>query len=116
MKTTTRFPLAFLMTALATGASAHSKTNAYSPEDGATVTELPEITMSFADPMRIISVDMTHEGEDAALERETGTDPVTEFIAHPADAPVPGDYKVERRGMGADGHPMQGSFSFTLAD
>lgn len=100
----------------ATAALAHSKTTAYSPEDGSTVTELSEITMQFDDPMRIISVAMTRDGEDTALSRETGTDPVTEFVARPGAALVPGDYTVEWRGMSSDGHPMTGSFMFTFTE
>ncbi|SEN31806.1 copper resistance CopC family protein [Palleronia pelagia] len=103
------------LAALGTGASAHSKSSTFTPEDGATVTDVPEITMQFDDPMRVISVGLTRDGEDAALERETGTDPVTEFVARPAGDLAPGAYTVEWRGMSADGHPMQGSFSFTLA-
>lgn len=107
---------AAFMAGLATAASAHSKTTAYSPEDGSTVNELSEITMQFDDPMRIISVAMTRDGKEAALARETGTEPVTEFVARPDDALAPGDYKVEWRGMSGDGHPMKGSFTFTLAE
>ncbi|WP_172976548.1 copper resistance CopC family protein [Roseivivax sp. THAF40] len=89
---------------------------AYFPEDGSTVTELSKITMQFDDPMRIISVAMTCDGEDTALSRETGTDPVTEFVASPGAALMPGDYMVEWRGMSSDGHPMTGSFTFTLTE
>lgn len=115
-KTQTILGAAALAGIIAATASAHSKATAYGPEDGATVTELSEITMGFDEPMRIISVDLTRDGAPVPLERETGTDPVTEFVARPGEAPEPGSYAVEWRGMSSDGHPMQGSFGFTLAE
>ncbi|MEL6211890.1 MAG: copper resistance protein CopC [Pseudomonadota bacterium] len=39
----------------------------------------------------------------------------TDFVATPA-ALSTGEYTVEWRGLSGDGHPMQGSFSFTVAD
>jgi methionine-rich copper-binding protein CopC len=66
--------------------------------------------------MRVTAISLT--GPDGGLDvaRETGLDPTTEFRAvPPADMPV-GGYKVEWRGLSADGHPMQGTFGFTVAD
>ena len=97
-------------------AAAHSKSEATTPGDGATVSEVPELSMRFDDPMRIISVTLTSEGSDIAIERETGMDPAKEFRAMPSEALAPGDYLLEWRGMASDGHPMQGSFSFTVIE
>ncbi|MEL7181579.1 MAG: copper resistance CopC family protein [Pseudomonadota bacterium] len=97
-------------------AAAHSKSEATTPGDGATVSEVPELSMRFDDPMRIIAVTLTSEGSDIAIERETGMDPAKEFRAMPSEALAPGDYLLEWRGMASDGHPMQGSFSFTVIE
>lgn len=97
-------------------ASAHSKSEATTPADGATVTEVSELSMRFDDPMRIISVTLTSPDGEVGIERETGMDPVNVFRAMPADALAPGSYRFDWRGMAADGHPMQGSFSFTVAE
>ena len=58
---------------------------------------------------------MGPEGE-IEIERETGMDAMTEFRALPSvDLPA-GEYSVDWRGLSSDGHPMQGGFSFTVAD
>ncbi|NOD65606.1 copper resistance protein CopC [Ruegeria sp. HKCCD6109] len=97
-------------------AAAHSKSEATTPADGATVTDVPELNMRFDDPMRIISVTLTSPDGDVEIERETGRDPTTEFRATPLEELAPGNYRFDWRGMASDGHPMQGSFSFTVAE
>lgn len=97
-------------------AFAHSKSEATTPADGATVTEVPELSMRFDDPMRIISVTLTSPDGDVEIDRETGMDPATEFRAMPVEVLAPGSYRFDWRGMASDGHPMQGSFSFTVAE
>ncbi|MEX3017960.1 copper resistance protein CopC [Gymnodinialimonas hymeniacidonis] len=97
-------------------AFAHSKSEATTPANGATVTEVPELSMRFDDPMRIISVTLTSSDRDVEIERETGMDPATEFRALPLEELTPGSYRFDWRGMASDGHPMQGSFSFTVTE
>ncbi|MFO6464331.1 copper resistance protein CopC [Jannaschia sp. KMU-145] len=97
-------------------ATAHSKTDAHTPADGATVAEAPLIAMDFDAPMRVIAIELTREGDAVELERATGMEPVTRFEAAPAEGLGPGAYRVDWRGMSADGHPMQGEFGFTIAE
>ncbi len=97
-------------------AFAHSKSEATTPADGATVSEVSELSMRFDDPMRIISVTLTSPDGDIEIERETGMDPATEFRALPIEELAPGSYRFDWRGMASDGHPMQGSFSFTVTE
>ena len=97
-------------------AAAHSNSEATTPADGASVTDVLELTMRFDDPMRIISVTLTSHDGDVEIERETGMDPTTEFRAMPLEELAPGSYRFNWRGMASDGHPMQGSFSFTVAE
>ncbi|MEO1638669.1 MAG: copper resistance protein CopC [Pseudomonadota bacterium] len=97
-------------------AFAHSKSEATTPANGATVTEVPELSMRFDDPMRIISVTLTSPDGDVEIDRETDMDPATEFRATPVEVLAPGSYRFDWRGMASDGHPMQGSFSFTVAE
>lgn len=97
-------------------AAAHSKSEATTPADGATVTEVPELSMRFDDPMRVISITLTSSDGDVEIERETGMDPAADFRAKPLETLAPGSYRFDWRGMAADGHPMQGSFSFTVAE
>ncbi|MEO0945311.1 MAG: copper resistance CopC family protein [Pseudomonadota bacterium] len=109
---TTSLLLAFA----ATQVSAHSESQGTTPADGATVTEVPELSMRFDDPMRIITVTLTSSDGTVDIERETGMDSGLEFRAAPTEPLAPGDYMFDWRGMASDGHPMQGSFSFTVTD
>ena len=94
----------------------HSKKEGTTPADGTTVQAVEAIEMRFDKPMRIIAVTVKTAGDDVAIERETGMEPVTEFRAVPAETLAPGAYEVEWRGMSGDGHPMQGSFGFTVRE
>ena len=100
----------------ATGALAHSKAEQSTPADETTVATVEAIEMRFDDPMRVTAITLTGPDGDISIERETGMDAVTEFRAlPPADLPD-GAYTVDWRGMSSDGHPMQGTFSFEIAD
>ena len=114
----TRTLTAAALVALLTSASAlaHSKSENTTPEDGATVESVEALEMRFDGPMRIIKVTLTMDGDEIEVERETGMEPVTEFRAIPDSDLAPGAYEVEWRGMSADGHPMQGTFGFTVAE
>ena len=101
--------------ALAGAAGAHSKNEETTPADGATVPNVETIEMRFDMPMRVTTVTLSGEAGEVAVERETGMERVTAFRAAPVEALAPGTYAVEWRGLSADGHPMQGTFGFTVA-
>lgn len=104
------------ITALATGALAHSSAEDTTPVHDTTVDTVEVIEMRFDDPMRVTAISLTGPEGDVQVGRETGMEPVTEFRAlPPADLPA-GAYTVDWRGLASDGHPMQGSFSFIVAD
>ena len=96
-------------------AMAHSKSEKTVPADGATVAGVERIEIAFDAPMRVTSIKLLRDEREIAVERETGLEPVKAFLASPADALQPGAYRVEWRGLSDDGHPMQGSFGFTVA-
>lgn len=102
--------------ATATAALAHAKTEDTTPEGGATVETLEVIELRFDDPMRVTAISLTGPDGDLEITRETGLDPVTEFRAMPPEKVPAGAYTVDWRGLSADGHPMQGSFGFMVAD
>ncbi|SDD86933.1 hypothetical protein SAMN04488239_11177 [Ruegeria marina] len=96
---------------------AHSDKESTIPADGAILERAPtHIEMTFDSPMRLTMVRLTDaEGGDIELQRSDGMAPVTQFQAVPATL-LPGAYTVEWRGLSGDGHPMQGSFSFEIAN
>ncbi|SDZ52557.1 hypothetical protein SAMN05444004_11921 [Jannaschia faecimaris] len=105
-----------MMATLATGALAHSKAEDTTPVHESTATTVEAIEMRFDDPMRVTAITLTGPEGDVEIERETGMDAVTEFRALPSVDLPEGNYTVDWRGLSLDGHPMQGTFGFTVAN
>lgn len=105
------------MIGLAAPIRAHSEKEGTTPADGALLTESPEmIHMVFNTPMRITMVRLVGaDGAELPIARGTGLEPSLEFHAEPGLL-APGGYTVQWRGLASDGHAMQGSFSFELAE
>lgn len=97
-------------------ALAHSKVETSSPADGAVVTTVEVLELRFDHPIRITAMTLSGPGGVVVVDRETGTEPVTVFRAAPAEPLTVGDYHVDWRGLSTDGHPMQGTFRFTVSD
>jgi hypothetical protein len=96
------------------GAFAHSATETTVPADGAILQEPPErVAMEFDGPMRITVIRLLSDGGPIDFEETSGTDAVTRYEATPPTL-GPGTYEVEWRGLAEDGHPMHGSFGFTV--
>ncbi|WP_170410285.1 copper resistance CopC family protein [Ruegeria atlantica] len=112
MKKLTTFAL---ISMLASSAFAHSSVDTTTPEDGATVAEVPsEISFNFADDIRLTKVNMIHqEAHTVTLDLGDQTSFGRAF-ALPLQSMGEGTYRIEWRGLGADGHAMQGEFTFTV--
>ena len=93
----------------------HSKAEQTTPGNNTTVKTVEVIEIRFDDPMRVTAISLKGPEGAVEIERETGLDPVTKFRATPGSAMGEGVYQVDWRGLAADGHPMQGSFSFTVS-
>ena len=107
----------FALTFAAGQTAAHSKKQATVPADGAVLAMPPEtIAMTFDMPLRVTLIALRDQsGADHALTRTDNMQPVSDFAATPP-ALSAGTYTVEWRGLAADGHPMQGQFSFDIAE
>ena len=99
----------------ATGAVAHSPLEATTPANEATVAEVPsEIIMDFKGDIRLTRVSMTHaEAQTVNLDLD-GFDGFVSDYAIPLQGMGSGAYVIEWRGLGSDGHALNGSFSFTV--
>ena len=99
----------------ATGAMAHSPLNATTPANEAVVTEMPsEVLMDFKGDIRLTRVAITHAGKhsmDMDIGEQTAFSQEFTLPMHDMGAGV---YVVEWRGLGDDGHAMNGTFSFTV--
>lgn len=98
-----------------TGVFAHSKITTTLPENGAEVSEVPEnISFQFGKKIRLTKVDMTHLTHPAVsldLSSQTG---FGNEIVIPLDGMGDGSYHIEWRGLGIDGHAVQGEFEFKV--
>lgn len=101
---------------LPTGVLGHSKAEQTTPGNNSTVQAIEVIEIRFDDPMRVTAISLKGPDGDVAIERKVGLDPVTKFRASPSVTMSAGAYQVDWRGLAADGHPMQGSFTFTIAE
>lgn len=110
-----RLAASVLISALAAGALAHSKLASSAPRDGVTLSEAPaEISLDFNKKIRLTRVEMTHR-EQPAVQLELGDQTGFErAFTLPMEAGGTGLYRIEWRGLGVDGHAMQGGFSFTV--
>lgn len=101
---------------IVSGALAHSKPEGTTPANAAIVASVAAIEIRFDDPMRVTAISLTGPMGAVDVARETGMDLVTEFRALPPVDLSHGSYTVEWRGLSSDGHPMQGTFGFTVTD
>ena len=101
--------LLFALTLLPTAAGAHSALEVSVPSDGAAVAApVSVLEMRFRAPIRVTRLEV--EGPDGT-ERIEPDDPSGAAFAVPVDLSA-GVYTVYWIGLGADGHPMRGSFAF----
>ncbi len=104
-----------LMSMLAAGAFAHSSVDTTTPENGATIAEVPsEISFNFADDIRLTKVDMIHQDVHAVTLDLGDQTSFGRTFRLPLQGMGDGTYRIEWRGLGADGHAMQGEFTFTV--
>ena len=107
--------IAVFLAMIGTNALAHSEKESIKPADGAVLDNVPEtLEMRFNDGMRLTKVEMTYAGtqiETLDLGAQSGF--VKEFSL-PLVPMGSGLYQIEWRGLGVDGHPMTGSFSFEV--
>lgn len=108
--------MAGVMTLWAASAWAHSPLEATAPAHQATLAGVPnEIVMRFDGNIRLTRVTLTHAAQEADLDL-TGFDGFVSNYTIPMPSMGAGAYFIEWRGLGDDGHPMKGSFSFTVKE
>lgn len=108
--------LAATLCAAPLAASAHSAQKPGTPRDGETLAAAPKIIrLNFGDPMRITVLKLIGPQGEIPLTRTDGMKPVTAIEATPGGAMAPGEYAIEWKGMGADGHVMEGAVDFTIS-
>lgn len=105
---------AALLLVFATAATGHSESDATRPADGASLDTPPdEIRIRFEQPIRITMVRITDEdGDEYNVTYDRGEETDT-LVGTPESLPS-GTYKVEWRGLSADGHSAAGELRFRI--
>lgn len=96
---------------------AHSPMKSTSPANEAKLDAVPEMLhMVFAKPARVLKVVMTHSINDAVHEErlELPTKDAVEEMHLTPEFMGAGNYKVEWRALGTDGHALKGDFTFDV--
>lgn len=118
MSIRTIFTLGLIATIWAGTALAHSPVKTTSPSNEEVLTSEPEMLhMIFAAPARVMKVVMIHSTADASHETRLeipSRDFVTELHLTPEFSGA-GDYAVQWRALGEDGHVLKGEFSFEIS-
>ncbi|SEJ45459.1 copper resistance CopC/CopD family protein [Demequina mangrovi] len=102
----------------ATHASAHTALDSTDPADGATVSgPVDRIVLTFTLPVTILGDGATVAGPEGAVAAEvTQEQEGAVVIATPAEPLVDGEHTVEWTVAAQDGHPLDGTSSFTVVD
>lgn len=104
-----------LVTTLATGALAHSSMDNTTPKNGATIVQVPaEISFNFAKDIRLTRVDMLHQNDPSVRLNLGDQKSFDRVFSLPVENMGDGIYLIKWRGLGKDGHAVQGEFSFTV--
>ncbi|WIY24078.1 copper resistance CopC family protein [Parasedimentitalea psychrophila] len=100
---------------LASGASAHSKVSTTTPSNHAELADVPaQIGFDFAKNIRLTKVKVTHDNDPAVPVDLVGQTDFERIFTLPLPDMGDGTYHIEWRGLGMDGHAMQGDFTFEV--
>lgn len=108
-------PLVVLFTWQSSGTLAHTKLSSSVPEADAVIQNAPEeLVLSYGDAVNLVKLTLNDGNEKAVgIDFKPAAKPATTF-----KLPLPnleaGQYTARWTALGADGHMLQGSFSFTL--
>jgi len=106
---------AIVSSILASGASAHSKVDTTTPSNQAMLTDVPsQIDLDFAKKIRLTKVEVTHESDPTVPLDLDGQTRFVRAFSLPIQNMGDGTYHIEWRGLGMDGHAMQGEFTFEV--
>ena len=99
----------------ATGVVAHSPLSGTTPAHEAIIAEVPtEVLLEFKGDISLTRVTMTHEDHPSVDMDLTGHSGFISSYAIPVQPMGTGEYVIEWRGLGTDGHALTGSFHFTV--
>ncbi len=111
----TKIFLAGLLGIWATGAVAHSPLESTTPLHEAVVAQMPaDVLLDFKGAIRLTRVTMTHADKDGVDLDLSGHKGFITAYAIPLEAMGSGVYSIAWRGLGIDGHALDGTFTFVV--
>ncbi|GAB3173581.1 hypothetical protein GCM10027059_44860 [Myceligenerans halotolerans] len=100
----------------APSATAHTRLDSSAPAAGSTsTTPVAEVALRFTLPVSPLGDGVVIEGPDGTVAADVATEDGLVLVATPSDELTAGDYTVSWTAAAQDGHPLEGSFSFTVA-
>ena len=107
--------LAAMMIICATGAIAHSPLKSTIPANDAIISEVPsEVLLGFKGNIRLTRMTMIHADHNAIKMDISGHVGFIKDYVIPIENMGLGIYIISWRGLGADGHALNGKFSFIV--
>ena len=107
--------LAGLIAMWASVATAHSPLKSTTPANEAIIAQAPnEIRLDFGKDIRLTRLAVTHTDDKKMKLDLSGHDGFKKLYLVPFEGTGTGNYLIEWRGLGDDGHALNGTFSFTV--
>ena len=105
----------FVLAIVSLQAFAHTKLISSVPEDGATLISAPkEITLKFENGIRLTTVTLTRSGDKTIkLQLDKKVTFQTDYSLVTSNMNL-GEYLLEWRGLGEDGHVLIGKFTYNV--
>jgi len=97
----------------ASPAFAHAALKSSAPSAGATVAAPERLSLTFTEKVRLTAVRLVVAGKNVSVETDRAVPP-SETFSLPLSSLTPGNYQVRWSALGADGHPANGAFNFTV--
>jgi methionine-rich copper-binding protein CopC len=108
--------LAALSLLVSSQAFAHAALKVSAPASGATVAAPHDLSLTFSEKVRLTAVRLTADGKDVSgvqVDRAAAAAPT---FTVPLPHLVPAKYEVRWSVLGDDGHPVNGTFTFTVSN
>ena len=100
----------------ASPAFAHAALRVSAPASGATVAAPHDLSLTFSEKVRLTAVRLTADGKDVSgvqVDRAAAAAPT---FTVPLPHLAPAKYEVRWSVLGDDGHPVNGTFTFTVSN
>ena len=100
----------------ASPAFAHAALKVSTPTSGATVAAPQNLSLTFSEKVRLTAIKLTADGKDVSgIQLDRAAVPAPTFTV-PLPKLAPAKYEVRWSALGDDGHPVNGTFTFTVSN